>query len=651
MTYEQHRPIAPGVYGIPILDREPEVDQAIVVRVATPPVPRGPGHLPWLSVGAALGLAVVSLAYNGARDEAEWAPLLFWIGVLLTFVPIAARLIGAEASPAERAGLVALVGIGLYVVKLMYSPIHFDYPDELQHWRTANDIAQSGHLFRDNSILPVSPFFPGLETATIAVATLSGLSIFWSGTIVVGVARLTFVLVTYLFFREVSGSARAAGIAALLYMANPNFVYFNGQFAYESLGLPCAALVMFLMARRGRSIPGMGPGLSMALLLAMAGVVLTHHMTSYSLTFFLLIWTGFTFLMALRRPATVALPRLRIGGATALLGVVAVTWLLYVATLAIYYLAPHVVVGFDELFRLMAGEAVGRELFRDATGQQAPLWERLIGYASAALVLLGLPFGLRLIWRDYRASAPVLALAFVALLYPATLPLRLTPLGVATAGRLPEFLFFGIGLVLALFVVDLLPAHRPSWLRLVALTASATVMFMGGMLVGWGPPRRLPGPYLVAADVRGVDAVGIAATRWAPTYLGPGNRMSTDRINGLLMGSYGEQQVVTGLSDRRDFTPIFFAPEFTPFVEGIIANGQVRYLVVDRRLSENLPLTGIYYDTVEPDTFRHTKPMDLGALTKFDGAKRVDRIYDGGDIVIYDTGRILRRPVMVTDAQ
>jgi hypothetical protein len=571
--------------------------------------------------------------------------------VLLLFVPIAARLVGAEAGPAERAGLLALVGIGLYAVKFMYSPLHFDYPDELQHWRTANDIVQSGHLFRDNSILPVSPFFPGLESATITVAALSGLSIFWAGTIVVGVARLTFVLVTYLFFREVSGSARVAGIAVLIYMANPNFVYFNAQFAYESLGLPCASLAMFVLARRGRAIPGMGPGLSVVLLLAMGAVVLTHHMTSYSLTFFLLIWSAFTFLVALRRPATVPLPRLRIGGATVLLGVVAIAWLLYVATLAIYYLAPHVVVGFDELFRLMAGEAVGRELFRDATGQQAPLWERLVGYASAALVLLGLPFGLRLVWRDHRASAPALALAFVALLYPATLPLRLTPLGVATAGRLPEFLFFGIGLVLALFAADLLPAHRPSWLRQAALTASIAVMFMGGMLVGWGPPRRLPGPYLVAADVRGVDAEGIAATRWSPSHLGPGNRMSTDRINGLLMGSYGEQRVVTGLSDRRDFTPIFFAPEFTPFVEGIIANGDIHYLVVDLRLSEGLPLTGIYYDTVEPDTFRHTKPMDLAALTKFDGARSVDRIYDSGAIVIYDTGRLLRRPVVVTDAE
>jgi hypothetical protein len=331
--------------------------------------------------------------------------------------------------------------------------------------------------------------------------------------------------------------------------------------------------------------------------------------------------------------------------------VVALTWLLYVATLAIYYLAPQVTVGFDELFRLLAGQAVGRELFRDATGQQAPLWERLVGYASAAIVMLGLPFGLRLVWRDHRSSAPVLAMAVVALLYPATLPLRLTPLGVATAGRLPEFLFFGIGLVLAFFAVDLLPNHRRSWLRLTALTACTTIVFMGGMLVGWGPPRRLPGPYLTAADVRGVDAEGIAATRWSPTYLGSDNRMSTDRVNGLLMGSYGEQHVVTGLSDRRDFTPIFFAQDFSPFIETIIANGEIRYLVVDKRLSEGLPLTGIYYDTVEPDTFRHTHPMDIRALTKFDGAKSVDRVYDSGDIVIYDAGRLLQNYGVAADAR
>jgi hypothetical protein len=649
--YDERRPAAPGATGIPILDWEQEPDHAIVVRVETRPVPRGLGLLPWLSVIVSVGLATVTYAYNGARDEATWAPLVFWAGILLVFVPIAFRLIGAEAGPAERAGLVVLLGLGLYAVKVLYSPLHFDYPDELQHWRTANDIARTGHLFGDNPILPVSPFFPGLETATTALASLSGLTIFWSGTIVVGVARLTFGLATYLFFREVSGSARVAGIGALIYTGNPNFVYFNGQFAYESLGLPCAALVMYVLARRGRSVAGMAVGLTLALLLAMGSVVLTHHMTSYSLGIYLAIWTLCTFVVAIRDRGPVRLPRLRIGGSTVLLGVVALTWLLYVATLAIYYLSPQVTVGFNEFFRLLAGQSVGRELFRDATGQQAPLWERLVGYASAAIVMLGLPFGLRLVWRDHRASASVLAMALVALLYPATLPLRLTPLGVATAGRLPEFLFFGIGLVLALFAVDLLPAHRRSWLRLTALTASTTIVFMGGMLVGWGPPRRLPGPYLTAADVRGVDAEGIAASRWSPANIGSENRMSTDRINGLLMGSYGEQHVVTGLSDRRDFTPIFFAPDFSPFIESIIANGEIRYLVVDKRLSEGLPLTGIYYDTVEPDTFRHTKPMDIGALTKFDGARTIDRVYDSGDIVIYDTGQLLQAYGVVGDAR
>ena len=34
-----------------------------------------------------------------------------------------------------------------------------------------------------------------------------------------------------------------------------------------------------------------------------------------------------------------------------------------------------------------------------------------------------------------------------------------------------------------------------------------------------------------------------------------------------------------------------------------------------------------------------------------DGARSVDRIYDSGAIVIYDTGRLLQPPVVVTDAE
>ena len=37
--------------------------------------------------------------------------------------------------------------MGLYLVKLLHSPLSFTFSDELQHWRTAGDIIESGYLF------------------------------------------------------------------------------------------------------------------------------------------------------------------------------------------------------------------------------------------------------------------------------------------------------------------------------------------------------------------------------------------------------------------------------------------------------------------------------------------------------------------------
>ena len=66
----------------------------------------------------------------------------------------------------------------------------------------------------------------------------------------VGVARLLLVLALYLFFARVSGSTRIAALATLLYMANPNFVYFGAIVAYESLALPLASVVLLAVALR-----------------------------------------------------------------------------------------------------------------------------------------------------------------------------------------------------------------------------------------------------------------------------------------------------------------------------------------------------------------------------------------------------------------
>lgn len=59
-------------------------------------------------------------------------------------------------------------------------------------------------------------------------------------------------------------------------------------------------------------------------------------------------------------------------------------------------------------------------------------------------------------------------------------------------------------------------------------------------------------------------------------------------------------------------------------------------MVVDRRLASGLPPVGVYVEHGEPDTYRHTTPMDAAALAKFDRLEQASRVFDSGDITVYD---------------
>src|SRR5205823_3208057 len=98
--------------------------------------------------------------------------LFFLPGLLIIFVPNMMRLMAPTPSRFERICLLSVVGICFYLVQLMASPLHFSAFDAFLHWRTADDILRTRHLFSENSLLPVSPYYPGLEIATNALSTI-----------------------------------------------------------------------------------------------------------------------------------------------------------------------------------------------------------------------------------------------------------------------------------------------------------------------------------------------------------------------------------------------------------------------------------------------------------------------------------------------
>jgi hypothetical protein len=233
-----------------------------------------------------------------------------------------------------------------------------------------------------------------------------------------------------------------------------------------------------------------------------------------------------------------------------------------------------------------------------------------------------------------------LALALGALAYPPSLALRFTKIGAEVSSRSSEFLFLAIAFTLALWVAERWAVDREPGRLYAAFLALASVLFVGGVIVGWAPWLRLPGSYLVVADSRSIEPEGLAAAQWARDELGPGNRLVGDRINLLLMGSYGQQRPVTSVSDGLPVAQAFLSPELGAAEAAILRSGGVRFVVVDRRLSTGLPLLGVYVELGEPGTFEHATPLDPAVLAKFDGAPGVSRVFDSGDIVVYDVGSL-----------
>ncbi len=621
--------------------------------------------LPALSLTSALGLLLVAVADTLSRSAAGQYEPLFWAGLLLMIVPIAARLASSEPARQERIGLIILLGLGFYLVKILHSPYGFTFSDELVHSYNGTRILNTGKLFNANPILQVTPFYPGLETVTAALSSLSGLSIFDAGLVVVGIARLIAMLALFLFFEKVSGSLRLAGIAALFYTTNANFLFWSAQFSYESLALPLAMLVLYVAAQRAATPAGVQHrGLTLIALLGISAVVITHHLTSYFLVVFFGVWTLGLLLLRSRPARTTSATdasenpsqskvtksqRDRInftrGGAiseTAGLAlfstIVTLVWLVGVASITPGYLSPVLSRAATSILQIISGVGSTRELFQSTSGYVAPLWERLAGIGSVILTLLALPLGLRKIWQNFRKNPIAMMLAGAGLAYFAILGLRFSPDAWETGNRASEFLYIGLAFVMAFAVQQLWDRkHRP-WLGRAVVLGSLAIILMGGVISGWAPKLRLSGPLQVNVGNVVIRPQGFAAANWMRATLGPGNLVATDESNARLMLAYGGQMTLAG--KYPDVKDLLGTVDFPDWQVELLRKWDIQYVAVDRRLISSDSMAGYYFDRTSTGRLPSTDLLAPEVYGKFDKPQTISRLFDSGNIVIYDVGAI-----------
>jgi hypothetical protein len=562
-----------------------------------------------------------ALARSGTGDGRP----LFWAGVMAVVLPIAYRLASEDVRRGERVVLLTVFGLALYGIKLLRDPFAFTYADELVHVANVDAILRTGHLLTENSILPITPLYPGLESVTAALASLTGLSPFAAGIVIVGVGRVLLTLGFFLLVETLSGSARTGGIAALMYAAAPNYIFFTGQYSYESLALPLAILTLFALARWLRAIRGDDSfGWSIVIVLMMAAIVVTHHMTTYALL---------AFLVAVSVLAAV-LPGVRARWAPGLItgaaGALTALWLLTFAGRTDDYLAPIIRGAITATSDTLSGEVATRTLFRPDAGPPPPVWEHGVGIGSVVALMLVMPFGLWTVWSRFRTSAMVVALAAAGVLYGATLPLRLVPGAWETASRASEFLFVGVAVLVALAGVERLATTRAPQLGRWAIAGVAGMIISGGIVAGSPSAWRLAPTYRIQSGDGAVDPEGVTAAHWVGSNLGHGNRFAAEQSDARLLQAYGRQFGIAG--NYPDVQDILHARAFDPWMFSLLRDWRIRYVSVNSlRISANPGLYGF-----SPPWSWTAALFPGSAVGKFDRDRRTDRLFDSGHVVIYD---------------
>ncbi len=610
---------------------------------AVPPVPlSGLGWIGPVSLAVAAGLTLVAQAQLAGMYRTPGVQAFYAWGIVLMAFPVSLRVAWPGVSRSERLILVIILGMALYGIKITHSPLHYSMFDEFLHWISAQNIMESRHLFVPNPILPISPLYPGLEILTTALSNTSGLSIFAAGVLVIGIGRGAFLYALFLIAESLTGSSRVSALACVVFMANSNFAGFQALFAYESLAFDSMTLA-FLAAVRliGEERHS---GFYLFLGVAFAGsTAVTHHLASYfcagaltGLAALCLLQAGF----ARRSLLAAVLAAIAVAGDLA--------WWSFTGGAGSGYLGPFLESGFEEFLAFITRTS-GRVPFSSAGGGlQLPHWQKWAAMASFLLTCLGLATGF---FRSLNAGGGRISISgswiviswrnsglvfftLLTLAFPLSILLRFTQSGWEIGNRMGTFVSLGVCIVVAIAIAGLWQGASQSRLRATLIAASLTIMIVGGVGLAWGL-NTINHPYRVGADAQSIEAMGIGAAKWSRKWLGPGQRFAADRVNQILLATYGRQNPISTQLDGLDISGLVFAGDVWADELKIIKNARIDYVMVDLRLTQALPILGAYFEAGE-DPSIHMIPPEPTALLKFNKIEGISRPFDNGAAIVYD---------------
>lgn len=596
--------------------------------------------LPWTAwtglvmVTVALGtLGQAWVGYEGWTTGSSSA-LLWYLTLCLIFTPSAALILSRRLTDQAKVWFSLYMSLALFATRFILYPSQFVYHDELMNYRVLLSIEHSHHLFTPNSLLPDTADYPGMEIATAAVHQITGLSLHLSGILILAAVRVITTLALIRIIQRISKSVPIGCLAALIYATNPQYIFFNSQFAYQSVALPLCffCIYVYTINRNRKNLLTVTP--SAVIILAVAA---THHLTSLALV--IVLWTWYLISKIRRRPTGQLFPLAVIG----IVIVAAWTWL--ARSLILPYINEIANNGLTNITSLVTGQS-SHKFFTDSAGDRNPIWQDILSLTSVLLIMSALIPSLCLAVIKHRLlSAAAMVLFVIAAIYPMVPAGHLTNVTAEISDRASGFVFVGIGYIVAAWWFREVPFHRHgkanrfsiprlTWLLVLGLT----VCFVGGAVLSGPDWIYGPGRYLVSADNRSVDQLALQAAYWEGQNLPPGSRVYADRVNGSLAAVYGNQTVLTPLANGIDqgSTSTLLLRGALPADSELACAEHIEFLIADVRLASSLPHLGLYIDNGEYLYGFRRKPPSVAALTKFDNITGAQRIFDNGAVRIYD---------------
>jgi hypothetical protein len=606
----------------------------------------------FIALIAAVGVFVSCVGYADGRagQGANSGPgiALYWVGQCLILIPVAGRMLSRRhMTNGDTVALIVILAVAEYLLKVTYIPTGFAFNDEFLHWRGTTNMLALGKLFTPNYGLPIGTDYPGLEEVTSALISATGLPVFQAGLIVAGIAHLLFVLFLYLAFCVAIRSHRIAGIAILIYFTAPALTSFNSMFVYETLAL---AFLGFTMVAALRSAIEKSPVVRrrwfVIAVLSILACTITHHVTSYMLTGFLVLVAIASRLTGSRNTA------LRFGLLALISAASVIAWIATVARATISYFSPTVMGIVDGIEALTKNDSSSSTAPATDT---SPVLNAIISDLGVAVVTLLIGVGVWQAWKRHRRHPWIIGMMIGSLGWFVIIGIRLgTPDGQELAGRAATFVYIPISVLAALALTRLVntaPIRRWGAAVTAIVLAAVTALLLDGLANGWPPFwERLPGPHLVSSFEASVGPQEITASNWFASKLGsatdptpcppppapqqpPG---TVCYVHNLVAADAGIFPVLIGYGGQdalQNVAYLYHGSTWTKQLQGEAAGQAVQYVVTDNRLTKSLPPAGTYFNG---ETTFDTQKITQAALDKFDHIQGVSRIYDDGNIVIYD---------------